>query len=426
MARLLKPLLIALIMAGFVAATERALLAADAAPQSGPLLGSQEFRPSSERPAGWRGDGSGRYPSAVPVTRWSAKEKVLWKSEVGTGHSSPVVVGQRVFITAEPDLLLCLDAETGRELWRKNHKFSDQPANPDAKGPKHSSQYGDATPTPVSDGKQVWVFYGTGIVAAYDLDGTRRWSNCYDQRQTTSYGRTASPVLIGDRLLVHFGSLVCLEAGTGMLLWKNDTAKASYGTPAPARIGSTDVVITPKGQVVRVADGKSLATDLGNCMYSSPIVQGRTVYFVDGDMVAVRLPEQAADQIECQELWAANLTGDFYASPVIDGGRIYTIDKAAKFYVIDANTGKTVLSRQLELPPPARRDGANVYPSLCLAGKHLFVSNDAGDTVLLEPGDPGTMVGAGCLPGGSGGTPTFSGQRMFVRGGRLLYCIGEP
>ena len=114
------------------------------------------------------------------------------------------------------------------------------------------------------------------------------------------YGRTASPVLVGQRLLVHFGPLVCLEAATGKVLWKNDDAKAAYGTPAPARIGDVDVVITPKGHVVRLADGKILATDLGNCGYTSPVVLGGVVYFIDRDMSAVQLPEKAGDQIEVQ------------------------------------------------------------------------------------------------------------------------------
>src|SRR3954453_10068051 len=76
-------------------------------------------------PVGWRGDGSGQYPSADPPTKWSAKENIIWKAEVGMGTSSPVLVGQRLFITAEPNLLICLDAGTGKELWRKAHKIAD-------------------------------------------------------------------------------------------------------------------------------------------------------------------------------------------------------------------------------------------------------------------------------------------------------------
>ncbi len=374
---------------------------------------------------GWRGDGSGQYPSASPVTPWSAKENVRWKTEVGAGHSSPIAVDQRVFVTAEPDLLICLAAETGKELWRKAHKLADLPAGLNAEGRARSSQYGDATPTPVSDGKRVWVFIGTGIVACHDLDGSTRWINRYDLRQNTTYGRTASPVLIGERLLVHFGPLACLDATSGKLLWKNENARASYGTPAPARIGEVDVVITPKGHVVRVADGKTLATDLGNCMYTSPLVQGGVVYFIEGAMSAAQLPDKAAEQIECKELWSGELPGEFFASPLIHNQRLYAVDKAAHYYVLDAATGKTIHSQKLPWPPAARTEGANVYPSLCLAGNRLWVSNDAGAGVLLEPGDRGAVVGSGALPSGSGATCTFSGKWMFVRGGSFLYCIGE-
>ncbi|HPD15697.1 MAG TPA: PQQ-binding-like beta-propeller repeat protein [Planctomycetota bacterium] len=376
--------------------------------------------------AGWRGDGRGQYPSAHPVTRWTDRENVLWKAEVGRAQSSPVVVAQRVLVTAEPDLLVCLDAGTGRELWRRAHKLADISAEAAAKGARHSSQYGDATPTPVSDGKWVWVFFNTGIVACHDLEGKTRWANWYDLRQTTTYGRTASPVLVGGRLLVHFGPLVCLDAATGKMLWKNDNARATYGTPAVARLGDVDVLVTPKGQIVRVADGRILAADLGNCMYTSPVVQDRIVYFTDGSMTAVQLPEKAAEQVECKELWAGDLTGEFFASPLIHNGRLYTADKSGKFHVIDASSGKVILSRELEFSRASGGEGASIYPSPCLAGKSLFISNDAGQTIVLEPGDQATAVGAGSLSEGSGATPTFSGQRMFIRGGRFLYCLAVP
>ena len=147
---------------------------------------ASNLRPSGPR-AG-RGDGSGQYPAATPVSKWSGKENVLWKTEAGAGHSSPVIAGGRVFVTSEPDQLVCLDLVTGKELWRRPHKLADLPGAPDAKGRDRSSQYGDATPTPVSDGQSVWVFTGTGIVSCHDLDGNRRWMNGYDLRQNTSYG----------------------------------------------------------------------------------------------------------------------------------------------------------------------------------------------------------------------------------------------
>jgi outer membrane protein assembly factor BamB len=393
--------------------------------RGGPLLGSPDFYPSPQRPIGWRADGSGIYPAAQPVATWSAKKNLLWTANVGTGCSSPVLVGNRVVIAAEPDLLVCVDAATGKELWRKAHKISDLPAELNAKAPNLSEHYGDATPTAVSDGKWVWVFFNAGIVACHDLQGKNRWMTWHPTRLATSYGRTASPVLVGNRLLVHFGPLLCLDASTGKLLWQNDKAKASYGTPAIARIGGVDVAITPKGHVVRVADGKTLAERLGSCGYVSPVVHDGVVYFIDRTMSAVQLPEKAGDEMEGKELWCEDLEGDFFASPLVCGGRVYAVDRAANYYVIDARTGKTLMKKTLDLPPAGRTDGPNVYSSLCLAGKHVLVGNDAGDMALLEPGDRAAVAGTNSLGAGSGATPTFSGKRMFVRGGKLLYCIGE-
>jgi outer membrane protein assembly factor BamB len=393
----------------------------------GGLAAAADSQPAAEKAVGWRGDGSGCYPAASPLAKWSAKDNVLWKTEVGPGSSSPVVAGSRVLVTAEPDLLVCLDAASGKELWRQAHRLADLPDKPDPNGPSRSSQYGDATPTPVSDSKWVWAFFNTGIVACHDLEGGKtRWVTWQGLRRTTQYGRTASPVLVGQRLLVHFGPLACLDAATGKLLWTCDAAKAGYGTPAPARIGDLDVVVTPKGHVVRLSDGAVLAGDLGNCGYTSPVVDGRVVYFIDTSMTAVRLPDQAADQIKCKELWNEDLTGDFYASPIVHAGRIYTVDRSANYYVIDAATGKTILKKTLKLPPAGEKEGPSVYPSPCLAGKCLYIANDAGEMVLLAPDDQGTQVASNALPAGAGGTPTFSGKRMFVRGGKMLYCIGEP
>jgi outer membrane protein assembly factor BamB len=424
-AHLYSSLLIFLAASGLAGVAARSLLAADDSPNAAAPLGGADSGPTPEHPAGWRGDGSGQYALAKPPTKWSAKENVLWKTEVGAGASSPVLVGSRVFITAEPDLLICVDADTGKELWRQANKLSDFPAALKAKADMRPNQYGDASPAAVSDGKWIWVYYGTGVVACYDLDGKSRWIDWFNFRRTTQEARTASPILVGQRLLLHFGPLVCLDATTGKVLWKNDSAKATYGTPAQARIGDVDVVITPGGHVVRVADGKLLASDLGHCMYTSPVVQGRMVYFIDRSISAVELPEKAGDQVEGKELWYEDLSGDFFASPIVHGGRIYAVNRSADFYVIDAGTGKTLSKNALKLPPAGRSESPNIYPSLCLAGKHLFVNNDAGETELLEPGDKGTAVGLNSLPAGSGSTPIFADRRMFIRGGKLLYCVGE-
>ena len=426
MSRVVRFLLSVVACGGPVRVAGRCAVADDSAPKAAPASApaGAESQPAADRPVGWRGDGSGCYPAASPPNKWSAEQNVLWKVEVGLGCSSPILVGGRVLVTAEPDLLVCLDAASGKELWRKAHKLSDLPSALNARAPEQSGQYGQATPTPVSDGKWVWAFFHTGIVACHDLEGKCRWINWYKMRLNTMYGRTASPVLIGERLLVHFGPLACLEASTGKLLWTCAAAKATYGTPAPTGIGEVDVVITPKGHVVRLADGKVLAADLGNCMYTSPVVQGRVAYFIGSSITAVALPDKADDQIKAKELWYAELEGNFYASPVVHDGRIYTVDRAANYFVIDAGTGRTLLKKTLQLPPAGSTDSPNIYPSVCLAGKRLLIANDAGEAVFIEPGDKGAVLGGGALPAGCGATPTFSGRRMLVRGGKFLYCVG--
>ncbi len=91
--------------------------------------------------------------------------------------------------------------------------------------------------------------------------------------------------------------------------------------------------------------------------------------------------------------------------------------------MIDANTGKTIFHKTFEFSRP---DSANVYPSPCLAGTSLFIGNDAGETLIVQPSEQSAVVALSSLPHGSGATPTFSGHRMFIRGGKLLYCISAP
>src|SRR4051812_34549688 len=83
-------------------------------------LGSVGFRATPERPFGWRGDGSGRFPGATPVTEWSPTKNVRWSTLVGRSYSSPIVTGEFVFVTSEPDLLLCILRKGGTVQWKSS------------------------------------------------------------------------------------------------------------------------------------------------------------------------------------------------------------------------------------------------------------------------------------------------------------------
>ena len=168
-------------------------------------------------------------------------------------------------------------------------------------------------------------------------------------------------------------------------------ARRGPPTARPPRPGSARWTwsLRPRARWCGWRTARVLAADLGNCMYTSPVVENAIAFFIDGTMSAVQLPGQAAEQIECKELWSGELAGEFFASPLVHGGRVYTVDKSANYHVIDAGTGKVILKRKLEMGQVAGADNASIYPSLCLGGKNLWVGNDAGETMILEPGDGG-------------------------------------
>lgn len=375
--------------------------------------------------AGWR-TANATYPDAAPPLEWGAEAKpnIRWKTQVGKGYSSPIVVAGKVFVTAEPDLLACLDAASGKVLWKATNSFADA----GAAEKRIKSNAGNTAATPTSDGERVWAVFASGIVACYDASGARQWLRYFDLPQELEFARSASPVLAGDKLLVMLGHLFALDARTGKLLWKAEEVKETYGTPAVARVGDTEVAITPSGYAVRLADGKVLASELGELKYATPLVHDGAVYFVGYNSRALQLSGVVGDRLETKELWTAELEGDFFSSPVLHDGLLYTVNDFGVLYVLDAKTGKTVAEKELEIPCASGKPGvlpAHIYPSLVLAGKHLFVSNDIGTCLVIEPGREPKPVGKNSLPEGAPGTPVFAGKHIFIRGGEDLYCTGE-
>jgi len=381
---------------------------------------------------GWRGDGTGSLPKADPPLAWDVDEgtHIRWKVTVGKGQSSPVVSGNRIFLAVEQDSLLCLDRETGKVLWRQDDGYGALPpgSNPPQKRPPSAPGCGYSTPTPVTDGKGVYASRGTGIVACHDFDGARKWIRFLDRPQATEYGRAASPLLVQGKLLVSIGGLVALDAQTGNILWEAKDAVPTYGTPAAARIGDVDVILTPGGDCVRLSDGRILASDLAVTKYTSPLVHQGVVYYVGTPTLAFRLPDKPAETLRLAALWQAeDLEGEFVASPVCHDGVLYCVSNEGVLYALDARTGALVFRRKLPIasaggPPGA--EPANIYASLALVGKHLFLSNDAGETLVLEPGRQYKEVAHNWLDKGSGATLAADGKLLFLRGGKRLYGIG--
>jgi len=271
--------------------------------------------------------------------------------------------------------------------------------------------------TPVSDGKNVYVLFGTGVAACYDMEGNRQWTKLIE-KPTQGWGHSSSPVLVGETLLVHVNNLIALDKKTGEVLWKSK-AKSRWGTAVHTRLGDVDVIITPNGDFFRVSDGKLIAKNVSFLEYAGPIVYDGVVYFIQHGGKAFKLPSEAADTITPELLWETKPRKErYYASSVYYGGLIYAINQKGFLSVIDENTGEVVNELKLKLGK------GTVYPSVALAGTYLFVSSDNGTTMVFESGIVPNEIAKNTLESFRS-CPVFVGERMYVRGMEHLYCIGK-
>jgi outer membrane protein assembly factor BamB len=162
--------------------------------------------------------------------------------------------------------------------------------------------------------------------------------------------------------------------------------------------------------------------------YPSPIVKDNVVYFITDTSSAIPLPAKVAETMkpsDFPERWSATLAQGFFASPVIHDGLIYAVSNSAEYLVLDAAKGDIVLRKPLKLLDTGKKPKPQMYPSVSVAGKHVFVSNDAGDTVILALGREFKEVARIRFGDGSAATPIFDGAYFFLRGEKTLYCVGK-
>jgi outer membrane protein assembly factor BamB len=426
---------------------------------------------AAEPAVGWRFDGSGRYEAAEPPREWSAEKNVLWKSSpLGRSISTPVVLSNRVFTTADPAELVCLRSSDGQVLWQRSHTYADalgmekadqiaadhrqaealrkevyelhrereerKKAGGDrdalkaldekiaeregrirtlhAYPPIPGGDTGNSASTPITDGQAVYAVFGTGIVSAHTLNGQRRWMKFI---AAPTGNHSASPLLADGRLIVSLGELIALDPATGDVVWRAKVPER-HGTPVAARVGDGSVIVTPDGAVVRVSDGRVLAKDQFRLGYCSPIVAESVVYAAqEGTIKALKLPESSVEPSALETLWESKgARTNRLASPVVHEGLLYTVTEQGILEAFDAATGAAVYQKRLAL----RRGRTD--PSLCVAGGLLFVSSNDGTTVAVRPGREFAELSSSRLEEFVG-TPTFDGPRLFIR--TKQYCLAE-
>lgn len=435
---------------------------------------------------GWRTDGTGRYPDATPPTTWSKDVGVVWATPLpGKSNSLPVIVGDRLFVCGEPTDLFCLSLADGQVLWQKSNAYENvlsaedvatmnadraaaaplreelktagdalktardeaakDPNNEELKAAVTAAQQkidalnkqlepllrwesppthdwnGYSSATPVTDGQHVWVSFGNGVVACYDLQGNRKWAR-FVEKPNHGWGVSASPVLAAGRLLVNLLNTTALDPTTGETVWTAPTGMY-WGTPVVTNLGDVPVAFTPFGQVLRLSDGKVLQQNLFRLDFNSPVLEGDTVYYgqIPGSASqagqAFKLPEAAGEELQLKGSWRGR-DERFYSSPVLHEGLIYMANQLDTLICADAATGQVAYYQKLGL-------GGQVFASLCLAGEYLYVMSDNGNAVVVKPGRTYEEVARNALGDTVRSTPVFAGSRMYVRGYKQMWCLGQ-
>ncbi len=433
---------------------------------------------------GWRVNGTGLYNDANPPMEWSAEKNVLWKTKMSDwSNSQAIMVGDRLFVNSEPFSLVCVDSRTGKLLWERANTYEDvfseaelarlrdgveekvRPlreeyakieAEADAlreeyrkteddklrgkiRGkrlklsqlikeinkidplnlPRKHRDNGYSSAVPVSDGKHVYAVYGNGVASCFDLEGNRIWSRMLE-KPDHGWGHSASPALSGDTLIVHVLDVFGLDKHTGKERWRTPS-KEGWGTPVVTKIGEEPVVITAaKGDVIRVSDGEKLAKEIGGLGFATPIIKDGKLYLMENEASVLALPNKLEDQTQFETLWTSKIKGSrHYASSVIHDGLIYAVSREGWLSVLKESDGKLVYEKELEI----NQDNTNsVYPSLSLAGGHIYIGFEEGVVLVLKPGETYQEVARNELESFRG-TPLFHGDRVYIRGLEHFYCL---
>lgn len=402
-------------------------------------------------------NGFGAADIDVPLT-WSDTENVRWKAELpGPGASSPVILGDRVFLTAysgyglsKEDLgeiedlkrhLLCIDRKTGETIWQKTLDAV-QPEDPyrGAGVPEH----GYASHTPTTDGENVYFFLGKSGVHAYTIDGEKLWSADVGQgSDKVKWSSAASPVLYEDLLIViasDEGKTVwAFDKATGDVRWKYESDKLStlYGTPAFVEVdGRTEMVFGVSQELwgFDPATGQRLwwvATPNNGAVSTSPIVDDGIIYFScqglrGSGTVAVR-PGGRGDVTETHVIYSVSESCGI-STPVLVDGRLYLVKSQAIAICLDAKTGEVIFEEELPTPNGERPKERmwRYYGSPVVAGDKIILPSRYEGIKVLAPtaefkilatnhfGDDTSTVNS---------TPSLGPEEMLIRTDKALYCI---
>ncbi|MFL3666612.1 MAG: PQQ-binding-like beta-propeller repeat protein [Verrucomicrobiota bacterium] len=399
---------------------------------------------------GWRGpSGDGVSAGKGIPTKWSSTENIAWKIAIpGEGHSSPIVWGDKVFLTSSlteknKRILLCLDRLSGQTVWQR-----DVVQSPPETIHRLNSR---ASGTPATDGKQVYVTFmraegdeviapnvgserlitpGKIIVAAYDLDGNEKWkTNVGDF--LSAHGFNTCPVLFEDLVILngdHDGDayLVALDRQSGRQRWRTrrENKTRSYVTPIIREIDGITQMILSGSLCVASYDPRNgkrhwIVDGPTEQFVASMVYDGKYVFATGGyperHILAIR-PGGKGNVTETHIAWRTTRGAAYVPSPIISGRYLLMVADSGIASCFEARTGKRHWMERLpggHSPSPVSADGL-VY----------FVS-DQGVTTIVRPSETFAVIAKNELGEPVSASPAISQGQIFLRTHQHLYCIGS-
>jgi len=432
---------------------------------------------------GWRTDGTGKYPAAKPLTTWGPTTNVLWKTPMpSASNATPVLVGDKLFVTAEPMKLICVDANTGEIIWEAENSFEDMATPEEAAQMAAKNQeardlrrergglWGKVRrlKTSVQDDpenaelkKELEEAQSRqkeidGLLAEYD----RLWYSMPDVHPING-NSSATPASDGEHVWVSFatGLVACYDLD-GNLVWRRMVEKPNitwgscsspvvvddivlihihhlfgldkltgetryspasewnWGTPALMTLRDTVVAIDGSGTVIRVSDGKVMAQKLFRLEYNGPVVEGDVVYFIQNGGKAFRLSLSEDGE-------SVNAEKLWDTHPKKERYYACPVVHDGLVYAINQVSVFSAIDAatgEVVYEQNLEFGKGTIYPSVTMAGEYLYVSSDNGKTAVIKPGPTFDQVAMNELePFRS--CPVFVGDKCYIRGLSNLYCL---
>jgi len=414
------------------------------------LLASTAVAPAQNWPQ-WRGpDLNGvskekdlpfKWHAAAPGSQ-EADENIAWKLPLaGFSGSTPIIWGERMFLNVvEGDTiqLWCVDRIKGAPLWKQNLSG----------GNVRMRKQNMSSPSPVTDGKNVFVMTGTGILKSFDFGGKEIWARDIQKDYGPfglNWGYASSPLLHEDALYVQVlhgmktddpSYLLRIDKKTGKTLWRVERptnaireSPDSYTTPALLRNGKEVEIVVSGGDCVTGHDpatGKELwranglnpSNNPANRIVASPLVGEGLIYVPSrvSPLLAIRAGGRG-DITESHRAWSTR-NGPDVPTPVSDGMYLYVVNDRGIVFCLDAKTGEEVYGGQRVAP-------ATYSSSPLLADGKIYATSEDGVTTVFRAGPQFEILAENKLNDHCLSTPIVSEGQIFIRTDNYLFAIGK-